>query len=85
MSRPAAAVLASLLLTGGAAGCGGEVEPIRGDDAPAVTAPGTTAPYEAGGADGSGADGTNDPSRRGGIVAGPNSAEPGRGVPAGEE
>jgi hypothetical protein len=59
------------------AGCGDEVDPVSGADAPAVTAPGTTQPFENGGADGSGADGSDAPEDRGGIAAGPDSDEPG--------
>ena len=59
-----------------AAGCGSEVEMIRGDDAPSVTVPGG-AVYENGGADGSGADGSESRQDRGGIGAGPDTPEPG--------
>jgi hypothetical protein len=53
-----------------AAGCGGDVKPISGRDAPAITSPGTTIPYEDGGADGSGSDGRREEESRGGVAAG---------------
>jgi hypothetical protein len=59
------------------AGCGEDVEPIPGADAPAITSPGTTIPFENGGADGSGADGTDATRDRGGVAAGHDSNEPG--------
>ena len=63
-----AVLLASAALL--TAGCGDSgVDPVAGDDAPAITAPGTTEPYEAGGADGSGGDGTDERSERGGEGA----------------
>jgi hypothetical protein len=70
----AIAALAAALL---AAGCGESVKAQRGDQSPAVTVPGTTIPYENGGADGSGSDGSEAVDPRGGIAAGPDSAEPG--------
>ena len=79
--------IAVLALAAGAlfAGCGEEVEAIRGgDDAPAITAPNTTIPYETGGADGSGADGSERDDGRGGIAAGPDTVEPGDN-PGGDE
>jgi hypothetical protein len=70
--------LIALLAAAVAAGCGGQsIQPIRGDDAPAITVPNAGLPYEGGGADGSGADGTEKVERRGGIAAGPDSREPG--------
>ena len=65
-----------------AAGCGEEVEPLRGEDAPAITSPGTTIPYENGGADGSGADGREANADRGGVAAGHDTKEPGTDVDA---
>ena len=59
------------------AGCGEDIEPIRGGAAPAVTSPGTTNAYETGGADGSGADGRETASPRGGVGGGHDSREPG--------
>jgi hypothetical protein len=53
-----------------AAGCGEEVDPISGSDAPAVTSPGTSIPYESGGADGSGSDGRKQKDAAGGVAAG---------------
>ncbi len=64
-------------LAAGLAGCGSDVEALRGEDAPAITAPGTTIPYENGGADGSGADGVEKARDRGGIAAGHDTKEPG--------
>jgi hypothetical protein len=77
--------IALALAAGGLAGCGEDVDPVRGDDAPAITAPGTTIPYESGGADGSGADGSEQTNPRGGIAAGPDTKEPGTDVDADTE
>lgn len=70
MRRAVPAALAALALTTVAAGCGDDVEPVSGNDAPAMTAPGTTIPYENGGGDGSGADGRVDEAATGGIAGG---------------
>ncbi len=73
-------LLATLVLALPAAGCGGgDVEPIRGDDAPLVTPPGSTQPYEAGGSDGSGGDGDDGTDQRGGAGASADSPEPREG------
>jgi hypothetical protein len=66
-------------------GCGDEPEPIRGEEAPAITSPGTTIPYENGGADGSGADGSEQTNDRGGIAGGRDTKEPGTDVDADKE
>ena len=80
---PRAAI--ALALAAALSGCGEDTEPIRGEDAPAITAPGTTIPYENGGADGSGADGSEQSRDRGGIAAGHDTKEPGTDVDADTE
>ena len=82
---PATAIALAIAAAAPLAGCGDEAEPIRGEEAPAITAPGTTFPYENGGADGSGADGREQPDPRGGIAAGHDTTEPGTDVDADTE
>ncbi len=69
------ALLVALGLAAASAGCGGDVEPLPGADAPAVTAPGSTEAYGSGGADGSGADGRDAPNPRGGVGASADSSD----------
>ena len=60
----------------GAAGCASDKPKISEGGAPAITTPSGDA-YENGGSDGSGADGFERREKRGGIVAGGDSPEPG--------
>lgn len=76
MRRAVPAALAALALTTVAAGCGEDVEPVSGNDVPAVTAPGTTIPFEDGGGDGSGSDGRVDEADTGGIAGGRDAGTP---------
>ena len=70
--RSILALCVAALLLGG---CGGDVDPVAGDDAPAITAPGTTQPYDEGGADGSGGDGADRADQRGGVGASADSPD----------
>ena len=68
------ALAASAALTVSA--CGSEKPKVSEGGAPAITTPSGDV-YENGGSDGSGADGYERKERRGGIVAGSDSPEPG--------